>query len=248
MAKALIYIIDENEKRYRSGWFSNYRIRKIIYGKCSTPAYAESGLWFVTIPKGCSESEINEHSPKEAIFPRDEATFLVSEQFARQIILGDFGRDVEKWQQVAQKIIVGEWCPKLELLWKDVPIYEHKVPNGEIIKYGYCCTPESNPDRDLWFVAWRAKETDDFPTSNNTIILVVDEVCTKPDFLNHLGTNTEKWVDICWTAVNDLNPWHDYKTGFSMKFVENYRLERANGPSGTLSIDKKLRIYQDEFM
>jgi hypothetical protein len=246
MAKGLTYILDENDKRYSSGWFSPTRNLTITYGMCANSPYMENNLWFVTIPAGWRDEEINEHTPKEANFPRRETTFLVTEQFAREIILKDFGRDVDKWHQVAHKVIVGDWCEKYECLWTELPIYLHKLENGKVIKYGYCLSPKKYPERELWFVAY---QKDTLGTQNGVIILMVDKRATKSEMLDYLGTNTKQWLKISWVGINDLHQWDDYKTGINLKWVQdydgNFEFPRSDN---ALNTDKQLQLYEEEIV
>ena len=221
MAKELLHTIDE--KLFQSGWVSSERIRTIRYGKCLTSPYVENKLWFVTIPFGLTDIAIYpSRDDKEATEPKEETTFFVAEQYATPVVINDLKRDVEKWEKIAQKTMVGEWCPSLEQLWRDVPIYAYTLLNNVIVKYGYCRT-----EGDLWFVSY----------PGNTFI--VDEVCAKPELINYIGTDTRKWTSICWCYLTHEVNWDDLKTGMDSKQLGSYILE--NTPSA-----EKIELYLSE--
>lgn len=221
MAKTLSYTIDE--KLFQSGWVSSERVRTIKYGKCLKSPYVENGLWFVTIPFGLTSAAIYPTLyDKEATEPKEDTTFFVTEQYATPAVINDFRRDVEKWGKVAHKIIVGEWSSTLEQSWSDIPIYTHTLPNNVIVKYGYCRVED-----DLWFVSY----------PGNTFI--VDEVCARPEFINYMGTDSQKWVSVCWCYLMHEVNWNDLKTGVDAKRIGSYLLE--NTPS-----TEKMALYQRE--
>ena len=225
MALELIHIMDEN--LFESSGFETDRIRTIRYGKCLKSPYVESSLWFVTIPIGLPNINIVEFSPKEAVEPRIETTFLVAEQYARPYVMDKFKRNLDEWQEIAHQTLIGDWCSPLEQLWKDVPIYIHHLLNGQIVKYGYCRSQDS-----LWLVSFKDELLYDHT-------FIVDEVCAKPELINYLGTDFKKWSSISWSHLGDEVKWDELKTGLDSKLAGRYILE--NNPSA-----EKIALYQRE--
>jgi hypothetical protein len=103
------------------------------------------------------------------------------------------------------------FCERYEMPWKDVPVHIHELPNGTLVKYGYCRTQSfKEPDRELWFVSF--KQTSFLGHAST---FVVDKLCTQPDFLNRMGDDMMKWQVICFCRLDEGNEVHfdDLKTG-----------------------------------
>jgi len=130
-----------------------------------------------------------------------------------------------------------------ECLWTELPIYQHR----EIIKYGYCLSPKKYPERELWFIAYKKDyENDDFLTHNNVIILLVDKHAIKPELFDYLGTDTKKWLKLCWIGIDDHYQWDDYKTGINLKSIQDY--DRDFKIDNISNMDKQLHLYEDEIV
>lgn len=227
MALELLHIMNEN--LFKSSGFETERIRTIRYGKCLKSPYVENSLWFVTIPIGLPSINMVKSSPKEAVEPRSETTFLVVEQYARPHVIDEFKRDLDKWQEIAHKTLVGDWCSTLEQLWQDVPIYTHTLPNLRIIKYGYCRSQDG-----LWLVSFKDENLN---ADDHTFI--VDEVCVQSEFINYLGIDWKKWSSVSWCHLMHEVKWDELKTGLDSKQAGRYVLQ--NNPSV-----EKIALYQKE--
>lgn len=250
MAKSMTHLIEYPD----DGSFFPDWIKTISYGKCQTTPYAESGLWFVSIPHGKYDEwkadgrdidELlaspygNRENKYQKIFPEQDTTFLVTENYARIEIFNQFRRDVKAWEKVAHKVFVGKWCAKFEKLWQDVQIQEYALPgkvgSSIIVKYGYCRTTKKH--RDLWFVSFQDEGKGDDHT------FIVDEVCTTPSFIKHLKTHSRKWEPLCWCYLRHEVEWENLKTGLDAKDLERFQLD---SPYSLESIDEQIKIYQDE--
>mgnify|MGYP006987952520 CR=1 FL=1 len=152
------------------------------------------------IPRGCLWRETG---PIGYIEPEQDHTFLVDVRYARPSVMDEWKRDVTKWSEVAHKVVIGNWCPRYERFWRDVPAYRHQLSSGRTVKYGYCRTqPRDYPDRELWYVAFRHGAT-----------YVVDDVCADPAFIDRLGDDALRWEIICWCKLEDEVRWDDLETG-----------------------------------
>lgn len=237
MGKILTHIIDySNDGTFFPDW-----MKTISYGKCQVSPYVESNLWFVSIPQGkydewtAEGKNIDELITKynvrlEKIYPEQDTTFLVTENYARIEIFNSWKRDVKAWEKVAHKIFVGEWCHKFEQPWQDVQIHEYNS-----IKYAYCRTTAKQ--RDLWFVSFRNNGNGDDHT------FIVDEICATPDFINHLGTNPRKWEPLCYCYLRHEVQWDELKTGMNAKSLERFQLD---SPYSVDEINTKIKLYQNE--
>jgi len=237
MGKALTHVIDySNDGTDFPDW-----IKTVSYGKCEVSPYAESDLWFVSIPHGKHDEwkadgkDIDELITKynvrsEKIYPEQDTTFLVTEDYARIAVFNQWKRDIKAWEKVAHKIFVGAWCYKFEQLWQDVQIHEHAS-----IKYGYCRTTKKY--RDLWFVSFKDSGQGDDHT------FIIDEICATPSFINHLGTNPRKWEPLCWCYLRHEIQWDNLKTGMDAKSLDRFQLD---SPYSLDEINQKIKLYEDE--
>lgn len=179
----------------------------IRYGKCLHSPYVENDLWFVTVPQGVGS--YNTSATSEMIEPDEPHTFLVDKEYANPIVINERRRDVAKWRAVAHKIFVGRWCEHLECLWQDVPVYTHELPNGNVVKYGYCSTQlHNNPNRELYFVSFKYA-----PYNQHAGTYVVDKFCTEPAFLNRMGDDQMKWELICLGKLTEEVQYDKLQTG-----------------------------------
>jgi hypothetical protein len=120
-------------------------------------------------------------------------TFIVDAEYAQPSELDRLARNIDEWTEVAHEVFVGEWCAHYECYWKDIPVYVHRLPNGTVVKYGYCRTQFGTaPDRELWYVAFRKGPT-----------FVVDQICAQPNYIDRIGTDTIKWQLVCWQRLPD---------------------------------------------
>jgi hypothetical protein len=171
----------------------------ILYGKCEESPFKELRLWFVHISNDLWEQSWN--GDWKMPFPMADYTFLVEEKYASKSLINELRTDPIKWKSVAKQMLLGDWCPRYELLWKDVPVYIHKNDSG--IKYGYCRTQSSkSPERELWYVSFRDHST-----------FIVDKVCIAEDFIDRMGWDMAKWTKICWCRLEDEVEWEKLGTG-----------------------------------
>ena len=241
MAKSMTHLIEYPD----DGSFFPDWIKTVSYGKCQTSPYSESGLWFVSLPHGKYDEwkadgrdidELlaspygNQENKYQKIFPEQDTTFLVTENYARIEIFNQFRRDVKAWEKVAHKVFVGKWCAKLEKLWQDVQIHEFNS-----VKYAYCRTTKKQ--RDLWFVSFKGSENEDDHT------FIVDEICATPNFINHLDKIPRKWEPLCYCYLRHEVLWDELKTGLDAKDLDRYQLD---SPYSVDEINEKIKFYQEE--
>ena len=137
------------------------------------------------------------------LIQKNDHTFLVDKQYAHPAKLDQWKRDINKWSEIAYKVFVGSWCAYYECLWVDVPVFKHWLPDGNVVKYGYCRTQSSrNPDRELWYVAFRSGPT-----------FIVDHTCAQPNFIDRMGNDMLKWKIICWCRLEHEVVWDELVTG-----------------------------------
>jgi hypothetical protein len=165
----------------------------ITYGKCLKSPYRENGLWCVHVPRITDRS----------------TTFLVSETYARPHIMDQYGTDLNKWKEIAAKVIPGaEWNFAEECLWHESPFSVHKLPDNTLIRYGLCRFQSGeHPDRRLYYIIlnW----TDEAPPNwCHFEMFVVDEICTTPAFLEKMGNHPAQWQRICWAHPSCSEPWN----------------------------------------
>lgn len=220
MAKALEYMIqaEDGSEYYRLRYVNFVR-----YGRCPQPPYIQNDLWFVTIVSSEREG------------PKEDLTFLIDKQYAHPSVIQEWKRDISKWGKIAHKVFKGVWCERYECLWKDVSVYEHTLPNGNVVKYGYCRTQPKRSDRELWYV-----------TSRDSTF-VVDSVCATPDFINRMNDDTFKWMIICWCHLQDEVAWDKLQTGtLEGGYVRshNFALASPFTPDSLDDIKERLRNYE----
>ena len=204
-----------------------------VYGKCEESPIKELGLWFVHISNFLWEQSWG--GDWKMPFPMADYTFLVEEKYASISLINEFRTDPVKWMAVAKQMVLGEWCPRYELLWKDVPVYIHKKDPG--IKYGYCRTQSSkSPKRELWYISFRDRST-----------FVVDKVCIAEEFIDRMGWDMAKWTKICWCRLEGEVEWEKLVTGsLDGGYVRTHKFE-LDSPYIPNSIeDIETRIFQYE--
>lgn len=227
MGTPMIHTLTFDEGRSFAEWE-----RIIEYGKCMQSPYAENGLWFVTL-RGI-------HLEKSWTGPRADHTFLVNERYARPHIMDEWKRDTTKWSEHAHKTIVGSWCHKYECLWKDVPVFEHTLPDGTRVKYGYCRTQtDEYPERELWYISFPERPT-----------FIVDDLCLRPDFIERMGSDTLKWQIICWCRLEDEVDWEELKTGYRgspavVRTHSSIALDSPHLPFSVGEIEARVSKYEE---
>lgn len=173
----------------------------ITYAPCKHPPFAAPGWWFVTLP-----ASVIARGPAADVVPAQDHTFIVPWQRATPPAMDQLGGDVDTWTDVAHRVFVGEWCPRYECLWIDVPVYTtESLIFRSRARYGYCRTqpdPDRYPDRELWYVAFEAGST-----------FVVDHVCAQPSFMRRMGVTTLKWRIICWQELGSEVVWDSLIAG-----------------------------------
>lgn len=205
----------------------------ILYGKCEESPIKELGLWFVHISNYLWEQSWG--GDWKMPFPMADYTFFLEEKYASPTLINEFRTDPIKWMAVAKQMVLGEWCPRYEILWKDVPVYKHKNDPG--IKYGYCRTQSSKrPERELWFISFLDRST-----------FIVDKICTTEEFIDRMGWDMAKWTKICWCRLEDEVEWEKLFTGsLDGGYVRTHKFE-LDSPYIPNSIeDIETRIFQYE--
>ena len=200
-------------------------------GNRTESPYAENNLWFVTI---FHHSNFDKNSKLI-----DETTFLVPEKYANPTILDDWKREYDRWEKVAQKIFTGSWCPKFEMLWKDVPVYSHTFESGTTVKYGYSRTQSMDPARNLWFAAFK-----------NSAAFIVDQVVTSPEFLDRMGEDLTKWMLICYCRLDDNSEykWDEIQTGTLEPWglrSSTFQLDSPFSPESEDETIQKITAYEE---
>ncbi len=182
------------------GYNYNQIFRVIQYGKCESGPYAQNDLWFVKVGRGRGGEyldRVGKHLNADGFDswehggPEQDHTFLVSESLATPRAIEVFRRNVEKWSEVAHVVFVGDWDVRNERLWEESPVYEHELPDGTNILFGYSPTQsEAYPERELWYVSLPGPHT-----------FIVDRECIHSDFMNHVGSDFRRWIPICWSHM-----------------------------------------------
>lgn len=222
-------------------------LSSIRYGECVQSPHVENDLWFVTVPRG---ERPGQPGPLAFKFPDEDHTFLVDKALAHPTAIDERGRDVNKWRSVAHQIFVGPWCEPFECLWPDVPVYSHSLPNGSVVKYGYCRTQWIvHPDRELWFVSFHdAAPT--YPPGVSTFI--VDALCTTPQFLDRMSNDHWKWQFVCLSRLSEGNEvqWKDLETGTLeggvVRTHQGIALDSPHLPFEPDDIPARVQSFEDE--
>lgn len=121
------------------------------------------------------------------------------------------------------------------------------MPNGSIVKYGYCRTQaQDQPNRELWFVAFREASPPDQPGT-----FVVDKMCVGTTFLDRMGSDHWKWMIICWCRLDEGNEvhWEQLKTGTTDGgYVRShtFSLDSPYLPLSTEDIPNRIQVFEDE--
>lgn len=206
MASEMTYVLHDPGD-YRSDWK-----KTVKYGRCEQSPHKDNGLWCVSLTRAYWEKGWDGTADRwDKSYPFEDHSFLVSEDHARPCVFEDFKWDVEKWSAVAHQVFVGSFCMRYECLWKDVPVYVRKLPNGSQVKYGYCrAQSDRHPERELWFVAFNSASP-----ASHAGTFIVDKQCTEPDFLDRLQNDHWKWQSICWCRMDEGNEirWDELKKG-----------------------------------
>ncbi|NSW53440.1 MAG: hypothetical protein HPY85_13125 [Anaerolineae bacterium] len=172
-------------------------------------------------------------------FPYEDHTFLVEQSFAKPLYMNQFRADVSKWSTIAEKVFIGTWCARYEMLWKDVPVYVYK--SDPTIKIGYCRTQsDRHPDRELWLISLKSGTT-----------FVVDKVCITDEFLRRMGRDTNKWMSICWCHLQHEVVWEELQTGtLDGGYVRDAdcSLDSPFIPSSISDIEERVTKYELENM
>jgi hypothetical protein len=230
MSKQIMEFKLENPKSFKEGKFP------IFYGKCEESPNIENNLWFITLDRMFWEKILD--SGWNMPFPFEHHTFLVEEKYATPFYMNQFGTDVMKWTEVAKKVFVGNWCERYEILWKDVPVYTCK--HDSQIKYGYCRTQSSKPNRELWYVSFSYGST-----------FVVDKICTTNDFIKRMGKDMDKWTSICWCHLQHEVIWDELQTGtLDGGYVRSHKfsLDSPYIPASIEDIEARITKYEIDKM
>lgn len=196
-------------------------IRIINYGKCQNSPWVDHKLWF-----------INFREPLQG-----ENTFLVHKQYAHPRIMDEFDTNLTKWRGVKDQEFSGGWCIPYECLWKDIPIFKHKLSDGTLVSYGYSCSQvdeyhylyDKYPNRELWFLVL---ENHDKGLHES---FIVDKEATSIEFINKMGSDPEKWAQICWCGTA---PAHTPKEMTELEF----QLDSFNIPD---TVEEIYRVLED---
>lgn len=204
----------------------------IIYGKCEHQPFSNNNYFFIVLPSLLwAGSKYNDHHH------HDDFTFIVEAQYAKQSIMNEYRQNVTEWALISDKIFVGSWCPKYEVLWKDVPVFIHE--SDPDIKYGYCRTQsKKRPERELWYVSIR-----------NSSTFIVDKICTTNEYISRIGHDKRKWMKICWCHLDHEVEWDKLQTGSSeggYVRTHNFSLDSPYIPDSIEDIDSLLCKYEKE--
>lgn len=166
----------------------------VTYGRCEKSPYVENGLWFVHVPRSSGS-----------------VTYFVAEEYARPDIIDQFNQDRshDPWVDVAQLTLPGsDWNPEAECRWREMPYYVHTLPDGTPIRYGLSRSQSTKfPRRELWYVVIGLGEQERVDWHNHESF-VVDQICTKREFMDRMGRDPQRWRAISWEASIGIEPWY----------------------------------------
>lgn len=229
MAKGLEHEIQDG---YGSQYYSRTYLNFVRYGRCLRSPYSQNKLWFVTIVRGSTAE-----GRDETRLPEEDHTFLVTEENARPAVIQEWKRNIEKWSEVAHKTIKGIWCEHYECLWKDVLVYNHQLPDSTQVKYGYCRTQPRNSERELHFFAFETGST-----------YVVDHICATLDFIDRMGDDQFKWLNICWCHLEHEVSWQELETGTlegGYVRANQFALDSPYVPYSLDDLEQKISNYEN---
>lgn len=182
------FVVPEDWVTDKHGAYQLLTVRTFSYGVLEIAPYDNGGYGFVTIPKENWDLTRYHHSDRI-----EDTTFIVPREFATAYYVRQFLWDVEKWREIAVSEVDGNWCPILECLWKDTPVYTHQFPDGEIVYYGMSKTPHPQKEGEyLWYIV--------FPKEGNDCVIVPEEVLV-PNFMDRMGSTNKngRWTIIAWS-------------------------------------------------
>lgn len=191
MARGMSLVIEGDEHE---------RMRTVRFGKLMNSPWADNGMWFVSLRQRRNNSDWTSGSRVH--------TYVVSDEIAQPHTIKRIGLDYKEWERLAAVTWIGDWCEQYEVLWKDIPYFVHIFPTGEKVRYGMSCTPDPRQEGQyLWYVVVANGSDDPLFKDFGMKTVIVDDVCTKPDFMNYIGFDRERWVHICWECpANDEDP------------------------------------------
>ena len=170
--------------------YADKHCANIFYGPCMRSHHMQQGLWYVTI----TLREITPENKSDTFSQHNVThTFLLKEKYISRNYFEKTRRDLNKWRKVSCKEFIGPWCVECECLWADVPIFEHTLNDGKVLKYGLCRTQsKDHPDRELWFVSMKSQ-------FYGERTFVVDKFFAQPNIMEIFGAKwLNHWEDICW--------------------------------------------------
>jgi hypothetical protein len=189
----------------------------ITYGKCTESPYMTDNLGFVTVSSG--------------------RTYIVPEEYANSYYINLMEAAKFKMESVATEIINGDWCPKYEVLWKNIPVFSYQTIEGMEVKYGYTRN-QPDAEREYWYVAIKG-----------IYGFVVDQICATPDFIERMGIDVDKWWIICHGYLKEGidYEWNDLVTENSNSTlkVSFFSVDSPYSPKSILEIFEKIDIYEN---
>lgn len=205
----------------------------VHYGECTENSqYEAAGLWFVTIPRG----QYQYAEGHETHWPAEEHTFLVTEEYATPFNFELLRRDVKRWSEIAQTVVLGNWCAKYECLWSERPTFSITLESGVEVKYGLCRTQPRSAGRELWFVSLNIDRGHTF---------LVDQICATPEVIRVLSADWEKgWMYICWCHLEHEVQWDQIGTPEDSTASATWALDSPYIPDSVEDALNKVREYQ----
>lgn len=230
MATELVHLLSEVQPNWGYPKWYHY----IRYGKCTVNPEYKNTLWFVTIPRG----QYQYVQGQETHWPSEEHTFFVNEKYANTFYFESLRRDVQKWSEVAQKVVVGNWCSKYECLWSERPVFSLTLNDGVAVKYGLCKTQPRSGDRELWFVSLNTDGGHTF---------LVDHVCANPEVIRILGSDwLNGWMQLCWCHLEQEIQWEHIGTTEDRLVTNEWALDSPFIPDTAKDALRVVKQYQQQ--
>lgn len=158
------------------------RFRTFKYG----PLETFPSLWFVQFKTRADDYGSTTH------------TFAVSSGYAQSTVFETTGPDVGWWTNISKAHWEGDWCQKLELLWKDIPYQVFTFKDGKQVRIGMSHTAIPQQDgKYFWYVVFCYDPNNVANPSCNDDVYIVEPACCQPEYMNKLGSDPHDWMLIC---------------------------------------------------
>lgn len=211
-------------------------IKNIYFGKCKTKPHVNHDLWYVVISQG-----VQPPAKMEFLEPTVDTAVFVATQYATPKYFEMWKRDTSKWREIAHSVLEGSFCYTYETTWDNIPVFDHRLNNARLVKYGYARTQVEN--REIWFIALHGKSA-----------FLVDRYCANPKFLERMGDDELKWEIICRTKLLEGNEYEwgaigSYSTTEQHNdYLRSHDGYAADSPFWTFKpdkIEKRISAYED---